>query len=248
MPFEPGITISTRLRRIMIKLEDKWVWDFWLAKRLGEYHIFYLQAPRSLGDERLRHRSATIGHAVSTDLTNWTVLPDALQPGPPGAGTTWRHGRGPSSRSMDGGTFSTPASPRPRNCLVQRIGVAVSDDLKVWHKHDANPTITADSRWYELLGEADWHNQAWRDPWVYQDERTGNYHALITARCRHGATGTRGVVARATSSTCSSGRSNPLSQNPGCPEILRSPNTSRSVCPPTSYSALTGGTRPSVTE
>lgn len=183
----------------MLKLEDKWVWDFWLAQRLDEYHIFYLQAPRSLGDERRRHRTATIGHAVSTDMINWTVLPDALRPGPPGSWddlATWTG----SIIEKDGRwhLFYTGIS-TAEDGLVQRIGVAVSEDLMVWHKHDANPTITADSRWYELMGEADWHNQAWRDPWVYHDEKTGLYHALITARSRHGATWTRGVVARATS-------------------------------------------------
>jgi beta-fructofuranosidase len=183
----------------MFKLEDKWVWDFWLAQRLGEYHIFYLQAPRSLGDERLRHRSATIGHAISTDLENWTVLPDALQPGPPGSWddlATWTG----SIIEKDGRwyLFYTGIS-TAEDGLVQRIGVALSDDLTAWHKSDANPTITADPRWYELLDEADWHNQAWRDPWVYQDRRTGLYHALITARRRHGAPWSRGVVGRATS-------------------------------------------------
>lgn len=65
----------------MLRLDDCWVWDFWLAQVGLSYHIFYLQAPKSLGDERLRHRNATIGHAVSADLTSWSTLPDAFGPG-----------------------------------------------------------------------------------------------------------------------------------------------------------------------
>jgi beta-fructofuranosidase len=31
--------------------------------------------------------------------------------------------------------------------LVQRIGLAVSDDLLQWVKHPANPVLLADPRW-----------------------------------------------------------------------------------------------------
>ena len=27
-----------------LRLPDKWVWDFWLVRRGGEHHLFYLQA------------------------------------------------------------------------------------------------------------------------------------------------------------------------------------------------------------
>ncbi len=49
-----------------LTLEDKWVWDLWLApeKVDGNWHIFFLQAPRSLIDPDLRHANATVGHAT----------------------------------------------------------------------------------------------------------------------------------------------------------------------------------------
>ncbi len=34
--------------------------------------------------------------------------------------------------------------------LIQRIGLATSDDLIHWTKHPANPVLEADERWYEL--------------------------------------------------------------------------------------------------
>ena len=68
-----------------LRLPDKWVWDFWLARERDRHHVFFLQAPRSLGDAELRHRNASVGHAVSSDLRSWTVLPDAIRPGPAGA-------------------------------------------------------------------------------------------------------------------------------------------------------------------
>ena len=56
---------------------DRWVWDLWIARTSSEYHMFFLQAPRALGDPDLRHRNASIGHASSVDLATWTILPDA---------------------------------------------------------------------------------------------------------------------------------------------------------------------------
>ncbi len=53
---------------IMLSLPDKWIWDFWFAQDGDKYHIFYLQAPKSLKLEQRRHHNATIGHAVSNNL------------------------------------------------------------------------------------------------------------------------------------------------------------------------------------
>ena len=64
----------------VLRLEDRWIWDSWMADDREHYHLFYLQAPRSLGDPGRRHRNATVGHARSRDLVDWEVLPDALRP------------------------------------------------------------------------------------------------------------------------------------------------------------------------
>jgi len=42
--------------------------DFWFADDGERYRLFFLRAPRALGDPELRHRRASLGHAVSTDL------------------------------------------------------------------------------------------------------------------------------------------------------------------------------------
>ena len=69
---------------VALELEDRWVWDFWIAQDNETYHLFFLQAPRSLGNAELRHRSASVGHAISTDLVNWTEVGTALEAGLPG--------------------------------------------------------------------------------------------------------------------------------------------------------------------
>ena len=33
----------------MLRLDDLWVWDSWVADDGDLYHLFFLQAPRSLG-------------------------------------------------------------------------------------------------------------------------------------------------------------------------------------------------------
>ena len=62
----------------MIALHDDWVWDSWYAQDGEDLHVFYLKAPKSLGDSDKRHHNAQVGHSVSTDGVNWTELPDAL--------------------------------------------------------------------------------------------------------------------------------------------------------------------------
>ena len=65
----------------MLRLDDSWVWDFWTADDGELYHLFFLHAPRALGNPDDRHYNASIGHAVSTDLHTWRRLDDALTRG-----------------------------------------------------------------------------------------------------------------------------------------------------------------------
>ena len=183
-----------------LRLEDHWVWDFWLAEDGPDIHIFFLYAPRSLGVEVLRHRNVRVGHAVSTDLRTWTLLPDALAPGEPGAWDDLAIWTGSIIR-VDGMwlLFYTSTSCADRG-LVQRIGLATSSDLMTWSRHGDRPLIEADPAWYEMLDLRGWGEVAWRDPWVFRDPDGNGYHALITARVRSGPLDARGVIGHAVSS------------------------------------------------
>jgi beta-fructofuranosidase len=83
--------------------------------------------------------------------------------------------------------------------MIQRIGLATSDDLITWHKYTGNPLLEADPRWYEKYDGASWFDEAWRDPWVYPDPDGDGWHMLITARANHGPADDRGVVGHARS-------------------------------------------------
>ena len=64
----------------VLALPDDWVWDSWVADDGDVYHLFFLKAPRGLGDPALRHTAARVGHATSADLVDWTLHADALAP------------------------------------------------------------------------------------------------------------------------------------------------------------------------
>lgn len=184
-----------------LRLPDRWIWDFWFARDGADYHVFYLQAPRSLNDPDLRHWNVSIGHAVSRDVRTWEVLPDALAPSPDGSDafdtyTTWT-----GSIIEHAGVWYLfyTGGRKSEDGLVQRIGLATSTDLVQWEKHPENPLIVADPRWYERLDLEVWHDQAWRDPWVFRHAAQNDFHAFITARVKHGPPDGRGVIAHARS-------------------------------------------------
>jgi beta-fructofuranosidase len=113
----------------MLTLSDFWVWDSWSVTHEGQHHLFFLKAPKSLGDPDKRHFHPTVGHAVSADFRTWRILPDALRPADGPAWddyTTWTGSivRGPSGRWH---MFYTGTS-RGEQGLVQRVGRADSDD------------------------------------------------------------------------------------------------------------------------
>ena len=185
----------------MLHLEDHWVWDSWYAQDAGLHHAFFLRASRALLDPDRRHHRASIGHATSSDLRSWRLTADALvaadSPGWDDL-ATWTGSvvRGADRRWY---LFYTGVS-RAEDGLVQRIGLAISDDLINWHRHGSDPVVEADPTWYERLDLTTWYEEAWRDPWVFPDPDGDGWHMLITARVNHGPTRSRGVIGHARSS------------------------------------------------
>jgi beta-fructofuranosidase len=199
-------------------LQHHWVWDFWLADDGELFHMYYLHAPTSLGDQRLRHRNAQIGHATSHDLVTWTDMGVVIQPGGPGAFDETATWTGSVVRGSDeiwrmfytGSHFLSEAS----NENVETIGVAKSADLHTWVK-SPGPITKADPRWYETLGTSSWPEEAWRDPWVFRDPNSESWHMLVTARSNQGADDERGVIGHATSSDLETWQVQPPLSTPG---------------------------------
>ncbi len=184
---------------MVFSLKDSWVWDFWLADDGFTFHMYYLHAPKSLGDPELRHRNARIGHATSQDLSNWVPHGLVLQPDDPtafDATSTWT---GSVLKGPDGiwRMFYTGARFYETH-NIEAIGVATSPDLHTWTKHPET-VIEADGLWYEKYGDSTWPEEAWRDPWVFADPAGDGWHMLITARANEGDVDNRGVIGHAVS-------------------------------------------------
>jgi beta-fructofuranosidase len=179
---------------MVLRLDDEWIWDSWYAHDGALHHAFYLHASRSLGDPELRHRYPHIGHATSPDLRTWTVHADALSVSSESAFDDWTTWTGSVVRDAGGmwWMFYTGSS-HGDGGDIQRIGAATSTDLYSWTRASDVPVIEADFRWYEPLDKTIWHDQAWRDPFVFQNG-FGIWHMLVTARAKQGPTRSRGVV------------------------------------------------------
>ncbi len=182
-----------------LQLPDKWIWDSWYVQVDGVTHAFYLHASRALGDPERRHRHPIVGHAVSTDLTEWTVVQDAVIVSDAPAfddGTTWT---GSVVQADDGvwWMFYTGTS-LAENAQVQRVGAATSPDLLTWTKVPGL-LVEAAPEYYEQLDLSLWHDQAWRDPWVFRFAGEQTWQMLVTARANTGDPAVRGVLGHATS-------------------------------------------------
>jgi len=180
----------------VLTLATHWVWDFWLADTDTEYHLFFLKAPRE-GHADQRHWNTSVGHAVSTDLSTWQVVGDALTPSTQPAFDDLATWTGSVVRGDDGTwyLFYTGLS-GAEDGQVQRVGLATSKDLMTWHKHGHDGLVSADPRWYHQYdgsGEA----ESWRDPWLVRDPDGDGWHMLVTATARDGEVGQRGVLGHA---------------------------------------------------
>ena len=183
-----------------LRLAGQWLWDSWFVRDGQTVHAFYLQASRALQDPNRRHRNVSVGHATSTDLTNWTVIEDALAISDSPAFdsyTTWTG----SVVKNDGKWFMFyTGTSREDGGDVQSVGLATSEDLITWTKVSNEALVRADARWYATLDKSAWHDEAFRDPWVFKFKPSDDtWHMLVTARGKNGPALDSGVMGHATS-------------------------------------------------
>lgn len=168
---------------MVLSLKDKWIWDFWLAQNGEEWHIYSLQAAKSLRDPALRHRHVSVGHAVGTDLINWKHLGTCLEPSAGPAFDDWTTWTGSVIRGLDDvwHLFYTGTSYADGG-KKQRIGHAVSDDMHNWQRVGDGLTLDISGPDYEEYRPGHWHDRAMRDPWVISDPEGDGYLMYFTAR------------------------------------------------------------------
>lgn len=195
----------------MLRLDDLWVWDSWVADDGDLYHLFFLQAPRALEDPATRHTAARVGHATSPDLVSWTYLGESFGPDESGEGRFDDLAIWTGSALHDGEQwrmFYTAVSTAGHHVYDQRIGSAVSDDLHHWRRGGPDPVVRVDGRWYKTLAntpaptegpDLEGSSETWRDPLVFAGPAGDGWHMLITARAKDAARNDDGVVGHASS-------------------------------------------------
>jgi beta-fructofuranosidase len=171
---------------MVLALKDKWIWDFWLARKGEAWHCYFLQAEKSLVDAELRHRNVTQGHAVSTDLINWEYLGTCFAPSPEPAWDDWTTWTGCVVKGERGiwHLFYT-GTQHARQGLHQRIGHATSKDMHAWVRVDDGLCLDLEgpiAAQYEEHTSDHWHDRAMRDPWVMKDPEGKGWIMYFTAR------------------------------------------------------------------
>jgi len=181
-----------------LRLDDAWIWDSWIADDGEHYHLYFLQAPRALGDPGLRHTAAVIGHATSTDLRAWDYHGVALAPAAHGAWDDLALWTG--SVVHDGERwlmyYTALNTAGGRGVKDQRLGLAASEDLFRWERIGEAPVLAPDRRLYRTLADGT-ASETWRDPFVFRDG--DGWSMLITARDPDAPRLYDGVVAHARS-------------------------------------------------
>jgi beta-fructofuranosidase len=169
---------------LVLSLRDKWIWDFWLARNGEDWHIYFLQADKSLGDPDLRHRNVTQGHAVSRDLSTWTHLGTCLRPAAAPAWDDWTTWTGSVVEGPDGlwHLFYTGTSHQDEGGLKQRIGHATSRDMHSWERAGSGLCLDISGPDYEEHTPGHWHDRAMRDPYVIKDPDGDGWLMYFTAR------------------------------------------------------------------
>lgn len=182
------------------ELPDRWIWDSWFYNHEGETHMFFLNAPKSLGNPDHRHFYATIGHAISRDMKNWFYQGTVLQASDGPAWDDLATWTGSVIQCPTGGwyMFYTGIS-RAERGHVQRIGMAYSETLHTWEKLREGPAVEADPRYYEKLDMEGCVDEACRDPFVFRDPDGEGWHMYFTASGHRSSRSENGVIGHARS-------------------------------------------------
>lgn len=169
---------------MVLALDDKWIWDFWLARDGADWHIYFLMADKALGDPELRHRHVTQGHAVSRDLRNWSYLGPCFGPASAPAWDDWTTWTGSVIEGPDGvwHLFYTGTRHGEEQGLKQRIGHATSRDMHSWQRVGDGLCLDLSEDDYEEYVPGHWHDRAMRDPWVMRDPDGPGWLMFFTAR------------------------------------------------------------------
>ncbi|MFH1843820.1 MAG: hypothetical protein ABIF77_11510 [bacterium] len=154
------------------------IWDFCLVQPDSTCHLFYCAVPEATPGAA---NADTIWHAVSTDLTHWSLLGPVLHGGPDwwDREAVWA----PDVVFDPDRQLWVMAYTGVDSLMVQRPCLALSPDLTSWSKETVNPVFEPDSLVYYWSPQQAW--SSFRDPFLF--EADGLWHQLNTAGLRLGS-------------------------------------------------------------
>ena len=140
--------------------------DFAFIYALGQFHLFYIRHDDSLPDSSTE---LDFGHAVSTNLFDWTQLSPVVAV----RANKWDNGHvwAPTIIENNGVfyMFYTGVTKIPTfGTGYQRIGVATSTDLMNWTRYDA-PVFGGNYVPWAFSDSSQWQGCQFRDPFVMVD-------------------------------------------------------------------------------
>lgn len=168
--------------------DDKTLKDHSLVLADGQWHAFYIRGESDTGTST----EDELGHAVSPNLRNWTILSPAITAGPEpwDARNTWA----PHVIANPIGSGYMMYYTGANSSVVQRMGLATTLNpyLVNWDKYLNNPIAEPDSVVYEW--ETGLSFSSFRDPFVFVHDN--QLHVLNTAVVRDTtlAAGRRGAI------------------------------------------------------
>lgn len=177
-------------------LDKRYSWDFWyhFDKDSDIFHVFYLNADRSLVPEKKHHFASRVGYAITKDFSDvkW-VNHNVFAASDEGWDNTsiWT---GDVVKIRNGYMlFYTSRDDGVGDGLTQNIGMAFSRNLVEWQRVP-DFRITPDSTYYEpetVRGDTSIH--AWRDAFVFN--LNAETYMILAAKAREQPMGRKGAVA-----------------------------------------------------
>ena len=175
----------------MFRLYGHDIGDAWYCEADDAVHVYFLTKPEASDG------GWDIGHAATRDLVTWEYLGLALTCGAPGSWDDKSLATGSVIRRDGRYWMAFTGHKLDEPLFVQRVGIAVSDDLQRWQKLHENPTSEADPAHYELVSTGQRTLTHWRDPFLLDTgEEVVQY---VCARRTDGDISSRGTVGLARS-------------------------------------------------
>ena len=167
----------------MIKLKEKWLWDFWLNKDNDVWYCYFLQADKSLKNPDLRHNNVTHGLATLKDLIHWKHHGTVFAPSDNenfDDYTTWT---GSIIKNNSKWHYFYTGRNKKENGSKQRIGHAIGETPYSFNRCGNGLALDLDTNIYqELENDNYWKDRAMRDPWVMKHPYENKFIMAYTAR------------------------------------------------------------------